>query len=284
MHELELILTDIFKCSRTDLYLNAPSIAFRDKQLRTLEKILKDRDKVKPIQYILGHTEFMGMRLNVRKGVLIPRPETEILVETVINKVKDLQLKTSAKILSGPASLCGWKNMQLKILDIGTGSGCIAITLVKSLQNTHLVALDISREALDLARENVRLNQADGKIIFLESDLFSHNFFQNDIKFDMIVSNPPYVPTKEIGIFDAKINSEPRVALDGGKDGLDFYRRINKEAGRFLKDGGLLFLELGYGQAEKIKEIFSERWLIEKIVRDYQNIDRVCVIKKKNHG
>ena len=270
MDELELILTDIFKCSRTELYLNSRSLAFKNKELKTLEKILKDRGRLKPIQYILGHAEFMGLRLNVKKGVLIPRPETEILVETAINKVKELRLKT--------------KDLKLKILDIGTGSGCIAISLVKFLQNTHLVAIDVSNEALNLARENARTNQVDGRIIFLESDLFNHNFFKNDIKFDMIVSNPPYVPTKEIGLFDAKTNSEPRVALDGGKDGLDFYRRINKVAGRFLEGEGLLILELGYGQAEKIKEIFSKKWIVEKIIKDYQEIDRVCVIRKKNNG
>ena len=177
MDELELILTDIFKCSRTELYLNSRSLAFKNKELKTLEKILKDRGRLKPIQYILGHAEFMGLRLNVKKGVLIPRPETEILVETAINKVKELRLKT--------------KDLKLKILDIGTGSGCIAISLVKFLQNTHLVAIDVSNEALNLARENARTKVVFGGInwedlIILEQELFAGTHDLKELK-DQII-------------------------------------------------------------------------------------------------
>lgn len=261
MDELELILTDIFKCSRSDLYLNSNSITFHDREFKALERILKERGKVQPIQYILGHAEFMGLRFNVRKGVLIPRPDTEILVEAVIEEVSQLNRKS-----------------RLKILDIGTGSGCIAVALTKHLQNADIIATDVSKDALDLAKENARLNGEEQNVRFLKSNLFKHKFFDSGVKFDIIVSNPPYVPTREIGVYDATLNCEPKIALDGGEDGFDFYRRISKEAKKFLKKGGLLFLELGYGQSDKIGDIFSG-WTVEKIIKDYKNIDRVCMIR-----
>lgn len=258
MNELEFILTDIFKCSRTDLYLNSPSIAFGERELRSFEKVLRDRGRLNPIQYILGRTEFMGLELKVKKGVLIPRPETEILVEAIIEEAE---------------------NLRPRILDIGTGSGCIAIALAKFLKKADIVAIDISREAIDVAIQNAKLHKVDKKIRFLHSDLFKHKFFKEDFKFDIIVSNPPYVPRFEIGLFDKKIIREPKIALDGGVDGLDFYRRLNREANRFLEKEGLLFLELGDGQAERIKEIFLKGWTIKKFINDYQHIKRVCVIR-----
>jgi len=180
------------------------------------------------------------------------------LVETIIEKVK---------------------KSRRRILDIGTGSGCIAIALARFLKKADIVATDISREAIDIAIGNAKLHKAEERINFLQSDLFGHRFFSKGVKFDIIVSNPPYVPTFEIGIFDAKVVKEPKIALDGGVDGLDFYRRLSREAREFLRKDGLLFLELGYGQAEKIKEIFSKGWTVEKFIDDYQHIKRVCVIR-----
>ncbi|NQU19586.1 peptide chain release factor N(5)-glutamine methyltransferase [bacterium] len=270
MNELELILTDIFKCSRTNLYLNASSVVFKKREFKSFDRILRNRGRGIPLQYILGYTEFMGLGLKVKKGVLIPRPETEILVETIIEKTKNLRL--SAK---------GEKTKNLTILDIGTGSGCIAIALAKFLERVDIIATDISKEALDLARENAQSHNVVENINFLQSDFFIHHFFKTKIKFDIIVSNPPYVPTFEIGIFDNTTAKEPKVALNGGIDGLDFYRRLSKYAGKFLRKGGLLFLELGYGQAEKVKEIFSQGWTIEGFKKDYQGIERVCII---NYG
>ncbi|MBL7131229.1 MAG: peptide chain release factor N(5)-glutamine methyltransferase [Candidatus Omnitrophica bacterium] len=320
MDELELILTDIFRCSRTDLYLNSPSIAFSDREFRALDKILKDRGQTRPIQYILGYTEFMGLRLNVKRDVLIPRQETEILVETVIGEKIKIKNPRPANYKSQdrpwPAS-CNCQDRpwpascksqdrpwpvnykgqdrqkspskadspleeKLKILDIGTGSGCIAIALAKFLEDVDIVATDISKQALNLAKENAKLHKTEENIRFLKADLFSHIFFKTDIKFDIIVSNPPYVPTSEIGIFDVTVTNEPKLALDGGADGLDFYRRISRETRKFLKQDGLLFLELGDNQSDRIKEIFSDGWVIEKFIKDYQDIERVCIIKRSN--
>jgi release factor glutamine methyltransferase len=226
-----------------------------------IASVLKRRVRGEPIQYILGKTEFMGLEFKLTKDVLIPRPETEILVETVI------------KIASGSrpqASGC-------KIMDIGTGSGNIAISLAKILKNCKIVAIDISQEAINVARGNALLNGVVDKISFINQDFFSPQPFS----FDFIVSNPPYIPTLEINTLQPEISYEPRIALDGGRDGLDFYRRIIAESPEYLKEGGYLIMEIGFGQKDRIKNIFqkSENFEIIEVVRDYSSIERVIVAK-----
>ena len=267
MNELELILTDICKCSRIDLYLNASSIVLKDRQVRRLETILKNRARQIPIAYSLGHTEFMGLRLKVTKDVLIPRPETELLVELVVERIIETR---DAK-------------PEIRILDIGTGSGCIAIALAKSLKDVNITAIDRSKKALYVAEDNAKAHNVEKYIQFLQSDLFKHRLFKTIPEFDIIISNPPYVPTSQIGLFDETTHKEPKVALDGGLDGCDVYRRISAEAGKYLKKDGLLFLEIGYAQAKKIKEIFSGNWIVEEFCRDYHGIERICIIRK-NYG
>jgi release factor glutamine methyltransferase len=273
MNEFELILTDILNCSRADLYLNSPSIVFGEKELRTVDRMLKHRGQLRPIQHILGYAEFMGLRFKVNKDVLIPRPETELLVEAVIEEAEELSVHGGRL-----------KTKNLHILDIGTGSGCIAIALAKLLKNADIVAIDISRDALKLAKENAKFHKADN-IKFLQADI-SHipnmgnmGFLRTNSKFDIIVANPPYIQTQEIGILDATINNEPKIALDGGIDGLDFYRSIESNCRKFLKRNSLLILELGDNQVNKIREIFSENYLIKKFKKDYQDIERMCIIR-----
>ncbi len=278
MNELEFILTDVFNCSRTDLYSNSCSILLKDREFQRLDKILKSRTRQIPLQYILGYTEFMGLRLKIKKGVFIPRPETEILVEAVIDKI--------SKIPALPAGRKD-KKSKINILDIGTGSGCIAVCLAKFLKDVNITAIDISQEAINLARENYRLHNTEEQISFLQGDFFSlvkdkSSLFKR--KFDIIVSNPPYVPTDEIGVFDKTTLNEPSLALDGGKDGFDFYRRISKKVDILLKKDGFLIMEIGYNQANEIKKIFSCGWAIEEFKRDYQGTERVVVIKHKNNG
>jgi len=265
MNELELILTDVFNCSRADLYSNSSAL-LKKRELTRLENILKNRAKNIPIQYILGYAEFMGLRFKVREGVLIPRPETEILVETAMDKIK---------------------NLKPSILDIGTGSGCIAISLAKFLKGIDVVAVDISHEAINLSRENSISHNVQERVTFLKGDFFDLIKNRSKLlhkKFDVIVTNPPYVSTSEIGMFDKTTTFEPRIALDGGKDGLDFYRRLSESAGTVLKKDGLLIIEIGYNQAKEIKKIFSCGWNIEEIIKDYQGIERVLVIRQESHG
>ena len=207
----------------------------------------------------------MDCKLLVDPRVLIPRSETEILVETVLEKIPSIVSMTPV------------------ILDIGTGSGNIAIALAKSIEECEITAVDFSKGCLDLAALNAKMNSVSDRIQFVQSDLFSSLKTENsDTSFDLIVSNPPYIPTHELDSLPPELHYEPRTALDGGEDGLDFYRRIFAQCRPFLKPNGLMFLEIGAQQAEDLEEIltsFSYLRLLE-IRKDLCQRDRVVVIKK----
>jgi release factor glutamine methyltransferase len=260
MKESELILTHILSCERCDLYLKR--FSWDEGKLSRLNFILNRRKEHYPLAYLLGEIEFMGFNFKVSEGVFIPRQETEIVVEVVINIVHSQ------------------KFIVHRILDIGTGVGCIAISLAKLLPNVELTAIDISKEAIETAKENARLHNV--KVKFLVSDLFENSELQTT-NYELIVSNPPYIPTNQIEFLPLEVQFEPRLSLDGGWDGLDFYRRIIKDSPKFLKKDGFLILEMGFGQCKKIGEIFhnSGDFRIIDIVKDYSNIDRVIVAQLK---
>lgn len=217
-----------------------------------------------PVQYIIGHTEFCGLAIKVNEDVLIPRPETEMLVETAI----DLLIEHKST-----------RAQDTKMLDLCTGSGCIAIALTKKLPDCKIVASDISEKALALAGENARIHQTE-QIEFIRSDLF------NDLKgkFDIVVSNPPYISGPEFSELQEEVLKEPRVALYGGEDGLLFYRRIFNDAGRFLNDGGYVVVEIGYGQSGAVRDICESvlGFKTVDIKKDSSGIDRVIVARWTN--
>lgn len=259
MNEAELLFTEIFDCDRLSLYLKKDSPVGKDRSV-FVSSVLKRRISGEPIQYILGRTEFMGLEFKVDSNVLIPRVETEILVETVIRYSRGCQTVIS-------------------ILDLGTGSGCIAVSLAKFLPNAKIDAIDISKETLKIAKENARLNEV--KINFSHRDLFAG--LESRVKtYDIIVSNPPYIRVSEIASLQPEVRCEPRIALDGGKDGLDFYRRIINDSTHYLRKGGFLIMELGFGQSNTVKNIFQKyrNFEIMDIVKDYNSIDRVIIAKK----
>ena len=264
MTEKEILLSSILSCSRSALYSQEWSL--NAAQAKKLSEALFLRSQGVPLQYILGETEFFGLMFQVDERALIPRPETEILVEMV--------LKSAAG--------------QMKILDIGTGSGCIAVSLAKFLPEAQIDALDVSFEALSLAKENALINSADKNINFLQSDLFSvfkKNNVNNRLRnYDIIISNPPYVRSGDINGLQKELAYEPRMALDGGADGLDFYRRVIAEAGNFLNKEGLLFLEIGFSQGEDIEKIVfaGNDFAVDEIIKDYSGIERVMIMRK--HG
>lgn len=268
MTEKEILLTSILDCSRASLYTER--ISLNSKQSEKFSQALSLRAQGLPLQYILGETEFFGLKFKVDSRVLIPRPETEILVE--------IALKQPAARSLQPTS---------DILELGTGSGCIAISLAKFLPQVKITAVDISSDALSAAKENALLNGVEERINFVQSDLFGSPELSGR-SYGLIVSNPPYIPAKDIKGLQREISYEPRIALDGGSDGLDFYRRIIAEAPQFLKNDGLLIIEMGYNQFSEIKNIFEKTGNFEiiEVVKDYNSIDRVITgqLKAKKYG
>lgn len=212
-----------------------------------INKIVDERVLGRPLWYCIGDTEFYGYKIKVDERVLIPRPETEVLVYNAIGCISENSV----------------------VLDLCTGSGAIAIAVKKETEAT-VTAVDVSEEAIALAKENAALNRAE--IEFVESDLFS---MLENRKFDVILSNPPYIKSEDIENLQREVkNYEPKTALDGGKDGYDFYRIIAENASRFLNENGVLFLECGIGQAEYVKSLLTDFSSVE-IIKDYENIDRV---------
>jgi len=270
MNEAELLFSSVLNCNRLSLYLNKKSLLDKD-SAGFVSSVLKRRISGEPIQYILGKTEFMGFEFKVGPCVLIPRPETEILVETAIRHVTRGQSQCASLPEGDKVS---------KALDIGTGSGNIAISLAILLPKVKIDALDISESALDVAKDNAKLHNVN--INFIYSDLFSGNNLTSNT-YDLIISNPPYIPTGEIDKLQPEIKYEPKIALDGGIDGLDFYRRLISHSLQYLKKDGLLIMEIGFKQKEALKNIFQkyEDFEIIEVVKDYNNVERVIVARKK---
>ena len=211
-----------------------------------------------PIEHITHQKEFMKLNFYVDENVLIPRQDTEILVEEVIHIAKKIKAR--------------------KILDLCTGSGAIAVSLAKYLEHVELTALDISRKALDIAISNAKNNHVQDKITFVESNLFEA---LAEEKYDIIVSNPPYIRREEIEKLDKEVKKEPRLALDGGEDGLEFYRKIIDKGYAYLKYGGYICLEIGYDQKEAVTKIIEDNKQYRNTYckKDLYDNDRVIITK-----
>lgn len=265
--KVKMLLSNLIKKSKEYLLIHDDEIIEKEIELKFLEGIERLK-KEEPIQYIIEKQEFFGMDFFVNKNVLIPQPDTEILVEEVLNIIQK-------KI----------QNKDIKILDLCTGSGAIGISIKKYIDefckknkyqtNLEVVESDISEKALEVAKINAERNKVD--IQFIESDLFEKI---ND-KFDIIVSNPPYIETHIIESLAKEVQNEPKLALDGGIDGLKFYRDIIKNALNFLNPEGVLALEIGYDQKEKVIEILKQNDYNEIYSKkDLGNNDRIVIAKK----
>ena len=207
-------------------------------------------------QYILGETEFYGLKFSVDKSVLIPRSDTEILVQTAVEYIGD---------------------KPLSVFEVGTGSGCIAVSLANKCKNVNITACDISEQALKLAASNAKLNGVADRIKFINLDILKKS---PDSKFDVIISNPPYISKTVIESLDKQVRYfEPLGALTDGGDGLTFYRRINEITPDVLNASGSVFLEIGYDQAESVKSIYEKSLKDIKILRDYSGNNRVFIGK-----
>lgn len=228
-----------------------------DKQKEHFLSMIKDRLNGRPIAYIVGHREFMGLDFYVKEGVLIPRPDTETLVEEIIEICKD---------------------KYVNILDIGTGSGAITVSLAKYLPKSKLTSFDISDIPLEVGKINAINNGVDNKIEFIKSDLFSA-IKEKDIKFDVIVSNPPYIRKADMNTLHTQVKDyEPYNALEGGIDGLDFYKSITEQSHLYINKGGVLAYEVGHDQAQDVAMIMQNNGYTNIYTKkDIQGIDRVVI-------
>ncbi len=254
--------------SRSEIYLNYHRVLTNTEKTQLEKKIQKRINRI-PLQYITKHQEFMGMDFLVEKGVLIPRPETEILVEETIKRLKNYKYSN-----------------KLKIVDLGTGTGIIAISLAKFIEDVIIYATDISKKSLQIALKNAQKHDCKDKIIFLHGDLFKP--FMGRIKqnsLDAIISNPPYIDSYNFKLLPPEIkDNEPKIALSGGIDGLDYYRKIIKKSPYYLTNGGFIALEVGINQSKTVKELIIRENSFNQeieIVKDYLGIERVVIAYRK---
>ena len=264
-HNAERLLAHVLNVSRVDLYLQF------EKPLQTEERdaykqLLRRRAGREPLQTILGETEFMSLPFRITGDVLIPRPETEILVEKTIEIVET----------HFPNESC------VQILDIGTGSGCIAVSLANHLKNTRITAIDHHPAALHLAMKNAERNGVQDRIEFVNLDIMKSPAMPGQTGFDLIVSNPPYIRTGDLDTLAPEIRDhEPLEALDGGKDGLRYYRRFRDILPGWLNHPGYILLEIGADQADCVQQIFgSKNWASIDILQDLAGLNRVLVLTK----
>ena len=285
----ELLLEYTLKMSKTEIIINSEKEVPNDleqKYIFYLDEVIAG----KPVQYITHKQEFMKLDFYVDENVLIPQPDTEILVEEVLKiiNLKILELKSikenrntiNLKEKDNIKDMVGKRkteeNSELKILDLCTGSGAIAISLEKYLKNkfkTEIIASDVSKKAIEIAKRNAEENNAKVKLII--SDMFENIKEKN---FDIIVSNPPYIESRTITTLSKEVQNEPVLALDGGTDGLDFYRIIAKEAYKYIKSGGHILVEIGYNQKENVSNIFKEtaqKYTGIKCIKDLNKQDRI---------
>jgi len=257
--QVELLLAHLLRMPRMQLYLNFERV-LTTAELDDLRALVQRRGQREPLQYIVASVSFCGLEIALNREVLIPRPETELLAERAWTF-----LQQSGKAVSA--------------LEIGTGSGCLAIALAHHAAQAKVCATDLSRPALELARRNAEANQVAGRVGFCQGDLFAA--VPAGAQFDLIVSNPPYIPTARIETLEEEVREfEPRGALDGGADGQDFYRRIAAEAGRRLRPAGCVMLELDEEGAAATRRIFeSEKWVVEATERDYNGRERILVAR-----
>ncbi len=263
--EAEIILRNVLETGLVSIYRDNPELSLD--QIHTIERVVSRRIDREPLQYVLGSVDFLGLKLHVGPGVLIPRPETELMAEYAIKKVGAI------------------RESPLHILDLCTGSGCVALALAHEFTDAKVYGIDISETALSYARRNAELNGVMN-VAFVRGSLFEP--FKNPpdstselISFDLIISNPPYIKTGDIKDLQPEISKwEPVDALDGGSDGLDYYRAIIPDARNFLKENGMLVLELGIDCTRPVTKMLREAgFSATELINDLAGIERIAVGK-----
>ncbi len=259
--QTELLLAHLLKLPRMKLYLNFDRVLTTG-EMDALREFIRRRGQREPLQHITGSVSFCGHEITVNRHALVPRPETELLAEL------------------GWQFLAPFDHQPSSCLDFCTGSGCIAITIAVKCPGAKIVATDISADALALALANAERNQVGARIELLSGDGFAA--LKAGAQFDLIISNPPYIPSAEIETLEPEVRDfDPKLALDGGADGLDFYRKLAAEAKPFLKPGGKIMLEFGDGQADAVRKIFADKnWIVEAVKEDYSQRARILIARQ----
>jgi len=259
--EAEILITETLHIDSSEIYIG--NLEITEEISGHIDSLAARRAEREPLQYIIGYVEFYGLKINVGKGILIPRPETELLVEKTIK-----QLKKRFTV----------HGLRFMVLDLCTGSGCIALALAKHFPDSIVYGIDKSNVAIEYATSNAIENNIKNAY-FIKGDLFKP---VRNKKFDCIVSNPPYIKTSGIQGLQKEIKDyEPVEALDGGEDGLDFYRKILNRAGDYLSVRGVIIFEIGFGQADNVLLIARSAGFSDiRFIEDYAGIKRICVIRR----
>jgi len=262
--QAELLLAHRLKLPRMKLYLNFER-ALTPPEVDDFRALIKRRGEREPLQHIIGSTSFCGLELAVNRHVLVPRPETEILAELGWQFLNQLSIRNS---------------QPLAALDFGTGSGCLAIALAAKCPTAQVWAIDVSPNALELAKQNAARHNVASRIQFWQGDGFAA--LRQEMCFDLIISNPPYIAGAEIESLQFEVRGyDPRCALDGGPDGLDYFRVLAAGAPPLIKTGGRVMLEFGGGQADAVCAIFEkQKWIVEAVKQDYSHQPRVLVARR----
>jgi release factor glutamine methyltransferase len=254
---IEYLLAEALGKRRLDLYLDYDQ-GLPEQILEPLRDKVRRRSEGEPLQHLLGSWEFFGRRFKTDRRALIPRPETERLAELILNQIP-------------PVALPG-----MRLADIGTGSGVLAVTLALERPGLEVIATDLSVDTLSLARENARAHEVEDRITWLEADLLS----SLDSVFDFLVANLPYVPTAEIANLSREVQHDPLLALDGGEDGLDVIRQFAEQAPSRLKPGGSIYLEIGISQSGSVVDVLEKQKFRDiSVEKDYQGVDRFVIAR-----
>lgn len=260
--EADLLLAGVLKLPRVKLYSEWDR-PLEPAEIQQYREVIVKRVQGWPLAYLTGRKSFLSWEFQVNPAVLIPRPETELLVEAVVEAVK------------GRTEITG--------VDVGTGSGIIAISLAKLLPGSSWYATDISPEALGVAEANAVQLGVEQQIQFLKGDLLEP-VAGSGVAFDLIVSNPPYIPSAEIGSLQPEVRQEPLLALDGGPDGLDLYRKLLPQAQKLLKDDGIIAVEHGFDQRKLLEDLFRDAGFVTESKVDLAGWDRVMIGRKNNNA
>ncbi len=262
--DAEVLLADLLQMERINLYVNF-EYPLTDKEIASFRKRVIKRAKKHPVAYITGSKEFMSLDFDIDKNVLVPRPETESLVEEVLSYCQKEDINDP------------------NIVDVGTGSGVIMVSLGHYLPQARIIGIDITGAILNVARDNIKKHNLEDRLKAIKGDLLNPLIKRAKNNVDIVVANPPYISSEEMGNLSEEVKKEPAVALAGGKNGLEIYKKLIPQSKKVLVPGGLLALEIGYNQADDISKILAD-WSNIIIKKDYADHDRIVMAQKPENG